>query len=151
MCGEWISKGTGLEGEMVPQGTGNCQIFPKSASPWPLLTWCWVPCQSRGSDSQRGCDEGRLGYQQLPSVCVPTKRQSTGHPAGGAHVQTLRGTCTSQTGSRGADPLWLRSSSSSQGSLQTLFDGDDYYYILYYEIYKTNRNNLKYQEKEKPA
>lgn len=77
-CGERILKGTGLEGELVPQGTGSCQIFPKSASPLPLLTWCWLACQSHSSDSQRGSDEGRLGYQQLPSGCVPTKRRALG-------------------------------------------------------------------------
>ena len=74
----------------------------------------------------------------LPTITVrlcPYQTQSPGHPAGGAHVQTLRGTCASQAGSRGADPWWLRSSSSSQRFLQTLFDGDDYYYIWLYYIW----------------
>lgn len=96
----------------------------------------------------------------LPTITVrlcPYQTQSPGHPAGGAHVQTLRGTCASQAGSRGADPWWLRSSSSSQRSLQTLFDGDDYYYIWLYYIWLLlyivlwDIERTKYQEKEKPA
>ena len=60
MCGEWISKGTGLEGEMVPQGTGSCP------GGWAQ------PTGGSGWGAGGGCVEGHLRSLTGKPCCINT-------------------------------------------------------------------------------